>query len=403
MKKLFTLLSVVLSTASFAQTPVINGVYNPAEGWGPVRGTGTQIGASNGWEGTDAQELYFTSDATYYYFGAKCVVASWMQFNFAVNTKTGGSSTDSWGRAITYSQTNLPDFMFRGNFDGSPGSYTEYHTWSGSAWTGGGTNVNAAGTEAKWTSAGGFIEIRVPKTTLTGNPLTGDIIFIITGNQGVGDSGGPNAAHGIFDAIPNQTNGTSWNLPGNATTATSYVTNVTMPATLGYFKGEIKNGAANLSWASTNEINFSHYEVEASSNAVNWNKVATVIAKGNNSNYTASAAINQNTWYRLKLVDKDGSFNYCNAVLLKVAGKKSIELLSNPVKDAIKVSINNDKPTNYTAEIFSVDGKKVAAKTYAHAGGVTTLSMDAPAVKGLYYLRFTNNGLITDVLKVKVD
>lgn len=404
MKKLFTLFSFAIACYSFAQTPVINGVFSPSEGWGSIRGTGTQAGASNGWESTDAQELYFTSDATYYYFGAKCVVASWMQFNFAVNSRSGGGSTDSWGRAITYAQTNLPDFMFRGNFDGAPGSYTEYHTWNGSAWTGGGTNVNAAGTEAKWTSAGGFIEIRVPKTTLVGDPLTGDIIFIITGNQGVGDAGGPNGAHGIFDAIPNQTNGTSWNLPGNATTATSYVTNITMPATLSFFKGEVKNNTATVSWLSNTENNFSHYEVEASNNASNWNKIATVAAKGNNSNYTATATINQNTWYRLKMVDKDGSFAYCNAVLLKVTGKKgNIELLGNPVKDQIKISINNDKITNYTAEIFSLDGKRMAVKNYQHAGGVTTLSIDAPSAKGTYFVRFTNNGIITDVLKVLVD
>jgi hypothetical protein len=391
MKKIFTLLSFVASTATFAGTPTINGVYSPSEGWGTEVALGN---GTTGWDIANAKKLYVTSDANYVYFGAECTAASWQQFIFAVNTKSGGSATDSWGRQITYNHTNKPDFLFRGDIAG--GNYAEYHVWSGTAWTGTGTNVNAGGTEVKGTFDGsnnGFIEIRVPRSII-GFGLLCDVQFIIGGNAN---------DHGCFDAIPNDNNSAGWNPPQSTTSLSNYVTNVTMPATLGYFKGEIKNGTANLSWASTNEINFSHYEVEASNNAVNWNKVATVIAKGSNSTYTTGLAIAQNTWYRLKLVDKDGSFNYCNAVFLKVAGKKSIELLSNPVKDAIKVSINNDKPTNYTAEIFTADGKKVAAKSYLHAGGVTTLSMDAPSAKGLYYVRFTNNGLITDVLKVKVD
>lgn len=391
MKKIFTLLSFVATTAAYAGTPTINGVYSPSEGWGTEVASGN---GTTGWDIANAKKLYVTSDANYVYFGAECTAASWHQFIFAVNTKAGGSATDSWGRQITYNHTNKPDFLFRGDIAG--GNYAEYHVWNGTTWTGTGTNVNAGGTEVKGTFDGsnnGFIEIRVPRSII-GFGLLCDVQFIIGGN--VND-------HGCFDAIPNDNNSAGWNPPQSSTSVSNYVTNVTMPATLNYFKGELKNNSANLSWASTTEINFSHFEVEASTNAINWNKVATVIAKGSNSNYTTSVAITQNTWYRLKLVDKDGSFNYCNAVLLKVAGKKSIELLSNPVKDAIKVSINNDKPTNYTAEIFTADGKKVAAKTYAHAGGVTTLSMDAPAVKGLYYVRFTNNGLITDVLKVKVD
>ncbi len=394
MKKLFTLLAVVFSIASFAQTPVINGVYNPAEGWGPAVATGN---GTVGWADANARTLYVTYDNNYVYFGAECSAQAWQQFVIAINNRPGGSNTDSWGRSITYNHTNRPDFLIRGDIAG--GNYAEIHTWSGTAWGGLTTNINNAGTEVKGIFAGtapfnGFLEVRVPRSVI-GWGLLGDVQFIIGGN---------NNDHGCFDAIPNDNNSSDWNLPASATSLSNYVTNVTMPANLGFFKGEVKNNTATISWLSNTESNFSHYEVEASNNASNWNKIATVIAKGNNSNYTATAAINQNTWYRLKMVDKDGSFAYCNAVLLKVTGKKgNIELLGNPVKDQIKISINNDKITNYTAEIFSLEGKRMAVKNYQHAGGVTTLSIEAPSAKGTYFVRFTNNGIITDVLKVLVD
>jgi Secretion system C-terminal sorting domain len=394
MKKIFTLFTFAIATYSFAQTPVINGIYSPAEGWGSVKGTGDGL---VGWADANARSLYVTYDNNFVYFGAECSAQSWQQFVIAINNKPGGGSVDSWGRSITYSHTNRPDILIRGDIAG--GNYAEIHTWNGTGWDGLTNNINAGGTEVKGIFAGatpfnGFLEVRVPRSII-GWGLVGDVQFIIGGN---------NNDHGCFDAIPNDNNSTGWNPPASATIVSNYVTNVTMPANLGFFRGEVKNNNATISWLSTTEINFSHYEVEASNNANSWNKIATVPAKGNNSNYNTSAIINQNTWYRLKMVDKDGSIAYSSSVLLKTSGKKAaIELLSNPVKDQIKISINNDKITNYTAEIFTVDGKRVALKNYQHAGGVTTLSLDAPSNRGTYFVRFTNNGIITDVLKVLVD
>jgi len=405
MKKIFTILSLVVATASFAQSPVINGIYSPTEGWGPIRGTGTQAGASNGWSGTDAIALYTTNDANYYYFGAQCKAASWMQFMFVVNTKAGGDSTDPWGRVIKYRQTNLPDYIFRGDI--AQTNYAQFQGWTGTAWhrwdpatstyVSSDINANASGTEVKGTfnsNDSGFIEIRVPKAAISGSPSALDVQFIIGGNDG---------SHGIFDAIPNETNGTSWSSPGNATIATSYITNIAMPASLGFLKGDIKNNVANITWLSTTEVNFSHYDVEASVNTLEWTKVASVTAKGSNSNYSASTAITKNTWYRLKLVDKDGAYTYSNSILLRTSTRKSLELMNNPTKDIIRVSINNEVNTNYVAELFTQDGKRVASQSYQHISGTSIFTIKAPKTAGLYYLRFSNNGLVSDVLKVQVD
>ena len=395
MKKIFTILSFFLVGSAFAGTPTINGVYSASEGWGTEVATGN---GTAGWSNANAKKLYVTYDNDYVYFGAECTAENWQQFVFAVNTKPGGGTDDSWGRTITYNHTNKPDFLFRGDIAG--GNYAEYHVWDGSAWTGTGTNVNGAGTEVKSTFDGsnnGFLEIRVPRSII-GFGILCDVQFIITGNNG-----GAAIGHGCFDAIPNETNGTDWNAPGNATTVSNYVTNVSMPAALGYFKGDIKNNIANISWLSNVEVNFSHYDVEASANAVNWLKVATVAAKGSNSAYTANSAITKNTWYRLKLVDKDGASTYGNAILLRTSTKKSIELMANPTKDLIKISINNDATSEYLAELFTQDGKRIAAQNHQHISGTSVVTLKAPRTTGMYYVRFTNNGLVTDILKVIVE
>jgi hypothetical protein len=77
--------------------------------------------------------------------------------------------------------------------------------------------------------------------------------------------------------------------------------------------------------------------------------------------------------------------------------------MSNPTKDIIRVSINNDANTSYVAELFTQDGKRVATQNYQHISGTSVFTIKAPKTAGLYYLRFSNNGLVSDVLKVKVD
>jgi len=162
MKKIFTIFSFFLVGSGFAGTPTINGVYSASEGWGTEVATGN---GTAGWSNANAKKLYVTYDNDYVYFGAECTAENWQQFVFAVNTKPGGGTDDSWGRTITYNHTNKPDFLFRGDIAG--GNYAEYHVWDGSAWTGTGTNVNGAGTEVKSTFDGsnnGAVEKSIGKT-----------------------------------------------------------------------------------------------------------------------------------------------------------------------------------------------------------------------------------------------
>lgn len=398
MKKIFTLFSVFTTVFAFAGTPTIDGSYNSNEGWGAPVATGDAV---VGWSDANAKKLYVTYDNNYVYFAAECSAQSWEQFIFAVNTQPGGNNTDPWGRTITYNQANQPDFLFRGDIAG--GNYAEYHVWNGSAWTGKGTNINSGGTEVKGSFSAsapydGFLEIRVPRSTI-GWGTKCDVEFIITGNNG-----GTASGHGCFDAIPNETNCSSWSSPGNASTVTNYATNITMPVALNYFKGAVNNGLANLNWYSSTEANFSNYEVEQSFDSKNWKSIAIVSSKGNNSLYSTQSAIKQNTFYRLKLVDKDGSFVYSNIVLLKKSSKQSVELINNPVKDIVKLNINSATASNYMIDVYTVDGKKVCSKNYTHPGnGVTTISFDAPVLSGLYYISIKEEGKLLQTLKLQVD
>ena len=396
MKKLFTFFSLFTMLVSYAGTPTIDGVYNASEGWGsPVATADGTVGFSN----ANAKKLYVTSDANYVYFAAECYMENWCQYVFAVNTKAGGGSTDSWSRTITYNHTNKPDFLFRGNVGGWAATgygtdfYANYNYWDGAAWQGWG-DANSSGNEAKalFTGGNGFVEIRVPRSVI-GTVSVGDVQFIITGNQN---------AHGCFDAIPNDNNCTDWSAPNNASVLTNYAPNVTMPAILSYFNGDIKNNTATLNWASTSEINFCCYEVEQSIDANNFQKIATVLAKGNNQLYQFTAPIQQNTWYRLKIVDKDGKYSYSSRILLKNNSKNGFQLLGNPISNTVKLLLNEKAIQQYTVEVIDVTGKRVAITTINHNGGTSTYNFNtSKAATGLGFVKISNNeGQLVQTLKV---
>jgi hypothetical protein len=251
MKRKFTLLVSFLTFSSvlWAGTPVIDGTFDGEAFWGPAVGTGDGNPGFSDADG-NARKLYVTFDNNYVYFGAECKAQFWHQFIFAVNTKAGGSSTDSWERSITYNHTNKPDFLFRGNIDNQSGrdNYAEYHVWNGTSWQGKGTNTNPGPgkTEVRGlfnNSREGFIEIRVP-IALLDYALTGDVQFILTGD---------NNDHGVFDAIPNDNVAGGWNAPQNQTTISNYVGNIALPANLGAFAGELRGSTVKLKWNTLTE------------------------------------------------------------------------------------------------------------------------------------------------------
>jgi hypothetical protein len=379
MRKIFTLLSFFTASFSFAGTPTIDGVINASDGYSLIN-----IADGNaGWDGTNAKLLYFTEDASYYYFAASVTASNWMSYGLILNTTaSAGGTTDGWGRKINYTHTEKPDVEVRGNFNNS---WAELHKWTGSAWDGTGVNVqpgNAVSSIAG-SNANGAVEIRIAKATIGTFSVMG-AQFYITGD---------NNDHANFDAVPNDNNTTAWN--GITTDLSQYAqSNVTLPLNLVAFSASIKENTANLKWSTKNEQHASHFEVEQSSNSREWNKVAIVPAKNTASaNYSSVVNFTGNKqYYRLKMVDTDGKFSYSSTVLVKAGGNEKFDLPATAIRSELKFKVNSEA-ASISAELISLSGQKVAAEKFNHTGGETTFRMNVSNLQpGIYILNLTANG-----------
>lgn len=116
---------------------------------------------------------------------------------------------------------------------------------------------------------------------------------------------------------------TSLNRLQNESTPSNAANSQGLPLTLkDFYVSNNLEGKLKLNWQTINEYNVSHFEIEKSSNTNNEFK-ATAITKAKNESindysYNYSWLKNEKeTWFRLKMMDKDGSFKYSPVVFAK--------------------------------------------------------------------------------------
>jgi hypothetical protein len=115
----------------------------------------------------------------------------------------------------------------------------------------------------------------------------------------------------------------------------------TLPLALLSFSGEMHNGKASLLWTTSNEQQMSHFEMEHSTNANRFDFAGQVNAR-NLSTQQSYAFVHhpeQKGWnyYRLKMVNEDGTFRYSKTVALSVSGEQQVAIFPNPAIETLQV------------------------------------------------------------------
>lgn len=128
--------------------------------------------------------------------------------------------------------------------------------------------------------------------------------------------------------------------------------NFPLPLKLLSFKGYLLNQTVKLEWTTSSEINTKEFIVERSSNRMIFAPVDTVTAAGNSNsirNYSAEdlSPLQGISFYRLKMVDLDGSFTYSNIILIAFTKSNTVAVFPNPAKDKVTVTLGNFKAFAY--------------------------------------------------------
>jgi endonuclease I len=135
-----------------------------------------------------------------------------------------------------------------------------------------------------------------------------------------------------------------------------------VPVTITDFVATKQKNATLLQWYATYETNFKLYEVERSTNGLDFNKIGEI--KGQNLANYSFADNNLPTgsivYYRLKMVDIDGSFKMSKTIAVKLNSNFSNALVyPNPAVGQLQVKLITPLATNTSLVITDITGRIV--------------------------------------------
>lgn len=137
------------------------------------------------------------------------------------------------------------------------------------------------------------------------------------------------------------------------------------------------------------EQNISKYLVEKSSDAINYSKIFEINSKGDGQNsymVEEQSAINKTQFYRIKMVDKDGKFNYSQTIKLIPTQNVSATVFPNPFSTTINVHVTKEL-IGTTATLVNITGNNIKQLKINKSDNSFILDYLKP---GIYILKLSN-------------
>lgn len=168
--------------------------------------------------------------------------------------------------------------------------------------------------------------------------------------------------------------------------------NVPLPVTLISFtatkvpEGSPEGFTALLNWQTSSEINSDRFDIERSQDGKKWSNIGNVAADGekaSNTNYSFTDKIptDGENLYRLKMVDKDGTFAYSRIQSLDFGS--SIVFFPNPVKGWLKVKgVASGK-----FQLLNASGNTIQYSNHIPAEGIDMNGLSS----GIYVVRIIHD------------
>jgi hypothetical protein len=140
-----------------------------------------------------------------------------------------------------------------------------------------------------------------------------------------------------------------------------------LPIELLEFNAIANGDVVDLSWITASEINNERFEVERSSNAQQFTKVATVAGAGNSNtllSYSASDTqpLQGVSYYRLKQIDYHGSYAYSDIVPVVFAGNVVPTLVFAGIRSGVLELDFSLALLNAKVSVFDLSGRLITSQ-----------------------------------------
>ena len=182
-----------------------------------------------------------------------------------------------------------------------------------------------------------------------------------------------------------------------------------LPIELTAFNAKCDGNKVNIYWKTASESNNDFFEIERSSDGINFSSVVKINSQSTNSlhplNYSAqdNNPLNGKSYYRLKQVDKDAKYSYSSLVTVScqdaIAVSPVVAVFPNPATNNITIDMKG-LPGKKSIMIYDVIGQEMVNKTLESQNENIQQAFDISAfAKATYILRLDVNNELFQIMK----
>lgn len=205
---------------------------------------------------------------------------------------------------------------------------------------------------------------------------------------------------GVLSGIPTATGASTFTVKAtdaeNNVKQTDFTITVDnpLPVTLTSFSTVKEGQSALLKWTTTMETNSDRFEIQRSQNGKQWGMIGTKKSNGESSslksyNFTDSEPLDGENLYRLKMIDRDGTFAYSRIESLTFEGLAT-SFYPNPVADKLVISAGDFSKVK-NVQIYDASGKTVYKSSATPSAEINVQNLSA----GLYVVQMVRkNGTV---------
>jgi hypothetical protein len=300
-------------------------------------------------------------------------------YTSATLTNQGGSTNDYYVQVKSYAESGLPisapaTGMDRAwNIYGTTGAAATLSLTHNTA-TDGAAFSEAAAFLTQQTGPGTWMQ--GPPNNTSGNPSNGGV------------TSGTSTQNRDFTLASSGTADAGWfSISSDALNP--------LPLTLLDFTAEAHNGQGLLQWTTTAEYNTSYFSVQRSPNSADWKDIGRVTAKGQGPvsqsySFTDATPASGPDYYRLSMMDHDGSATYSPIRQLSFDGQRSIQIIPNPASSKVSVLLPAGLSGPVDLQVFSASGQLMLRQ---EGDGRSSLDFNVSTwARGTYMVVLSSNG-----------
>ncbi len=167
-----------------------------------------------------------------------------------------------------------------------------------------------------------------------------------------------------------------------------------LPLTLLSFTAAKNNDGVQLNFSTSHEQNTASFEIERSPDGIGFTPIGSLAAStatggttDNNYSFPDNHPLSSINYYRLRMIDRDGTFTFSKIIAIAFDTSSSLSLFPNPAKQV--VNIQCQLPAGQSLlEIHDAGGRLVQAMRLQSTGSLLTTSIDInDLAKGVYYIK----------------